>query len=145
MKRSTQSWTAVGVVVFAGVVGSIHVAGAQRGTALAIADATDSDLNNALNDELSVLGNVRVTSQASARYVLHGSVTRLDVVRDGDRNRIDCEVSLLLSERRGGNVRLMLRGRAAGRGARVEQLTDSVLRAAVRGALRPLPEQLARR
>lgn len=140
MTRSAVEWCVAGMVVLAVAQGSIHIAEAQRGPSLAV--EAQGELRDALTRELGALGNVHVTEQRRrARYVVHGNVTQLDVVDDGGRSRIDCEVSLLVADRE-GNVRAMLRGRASGSGVRVAPLTESVLRAAVRGALRPLPNHL---
>lgn len=99
-------------------------------------------LRTALNEELASVSGIRVTRSQRARWVLRGSITRLDVVSEGDHNAIDCEVSLVMAEE--GNVRMMLSGRAAARGAHVDRLTASAVRAAVHGALRPLGETLGR-
>ena len=49
----------------------------------------------------------------------------------------------LVTDRRGGSVRMMLQGSAAAQGGgRVGALRDSALQAAVRGALRPLGRSL---
>ncbi len=61
---------------------------------------------------------------------------------------VRCEVSLVVTEARGGSIRAMLRGRGGARGSGdAARLSNDALRAAVRGALRPLAtqgEQLAR-
>lgn len=131
------------------VLGTLHGASAQSTrTAVVLGEVSaptevESTLRTALREELSNVSGIRVTRSSRARWVLRGSITRLDVVRDGDRNEIECEVSLVMAER--GNVRMMLSGRAAARGAHVERLTESAVRAAVHGALRPLGETLGRR
>jgi len=128
---------------------TIDGAAAQgRATSIAIGETTApgplrSALRDALRDELGGVNGVRVTDARRARYVLRGSVTHIDERRESDR--MECEVSLILADRRGGNIRLILEGRAAARlpqgDAAVARLRPEVLRAAVRGALRPLGER----
>jgi hypothetical protein len=110
---------------------------------VAIGDISSPALRQALSSELVNVGGLRLESQSRARYVVQGSLTRLER-RDIDRGmEVDCEVSLILADARGGAVRLMLSGRAGARGG-----TDGVaveraaVEAAVRGALRPLPRTL---
>ncbi len=56
---------------------------------------------------------------------------------------VDCEVSLILADARGGSVRVMLSGRAGARGgADGDGVERAAVGAAVRGALRPLPRTL---
>ncbi|MEM9069892.1 MAG: hypothetical protein AAGE52_15375 [Myxococcota bacterium] len=132
-----------GALLVGAIMGTIHGVEAQSATAIAIGATSgpeESMMRRALSEELGNLRRLRVTSERRARWVLRGSVTRLDVQQDGDRNQIDCEVSLVVAER--GNVRMMLSGRAAARGAHVDRLRDSAIRAAVRGALRPLEQNL---
>ena len=119
-----------------------------RGTTIAIGETSAplrlrGALRDALRDELGVVDGVEVTNARHARYVLRGSVTRIDTEPQSDR--IECEVSLILADRRGGNIRLILEGRAGARrpqgAAEVARLRPEVVRAAVRGALRPLGQQ----
>lgn len=130
------------------VLGTLHGASAQsEQTPVVLGELSGprevaDTLRTALNEELDAVSGIRVTRSRRARWVLRGSITRLDVVTDGDRNEIECEVSLVMAER--GNVRMMLSGRAAARGANVGRLTESAVRAAVHGALRPLGETLGR-
>ncbi len=130
-------------------LGTLHAARAQTAMPIAIGETSAPGaegaevagaLRRALSEELDAVSGVSVTSSRRARWVLRGSVTRLDVLQDGERNAIECEVSLVVAEH--GSVRLMLQGRAAARGAHVERLRESAIRAAVRGALRPLGETL---
>lgn len=136
-------------LVMGAVMGTLHAARAQGSLPIAIGEtsAPEADvegaLRRALSEELGAVNGVSLTSSRRARWVLRGSVTRLDVQRDGERNAIECEVSLVVAER--GSVRLMLQGRAAARGAHVQRLRESAIRAAVRGALRPLGETLRHR
>jgi len=102
-------------------------------------DAGSAGLRDALSTELSRLGNVRVTRARRARYLVGGSVTRFEHRRVAERVEVHCEVSLVVAERRGGSIRMMLSGRATAAGAgATNDLERSALRAAVRGALRPL-------
>ncbi len=142
--------TILGAALLSGPM--IDAASAQgRSTSIAIGEtsapgALGAELRNALRDELGGVANVRVTNARRARYVLRGSITHIDERRESDR--MECEVSLILADRRGGNIRLILEGRAAARLPQgddaVARLRPEVLRAAVRGALRPLGEQQLR-
>ncbi len=139
----------IAALVMGAVLGTLDAARAQGSTPIAIGETSapeaevEGALRRALSEELGAVRGVSVTSRRRARWVLRGSITRLDVRRDGERNAIECEVNLVVAER--GNVRLMLQGRAAARGAHLERLQESAIRAAVRGALRPLSETLRRR
>lgn len=98
-------------------------------------------LRRALEEELATTSGVELLSARRAQWIVRGSVTRLDRSRD-DRGVtvVRCEVSLLVADRRGGAVRMLLTGRAGARSAdeEVARLESQALRAAVRGAIRPL-------
>ncbi len=136
-------------VLVGALLGTIHGAEAQRGTrrapSIAVGqtsapDVVEHTLRAALNEQLGGFDSMRLTSPSNARFVVRAAVTRLDVQRDGERNEIECEVSVFVEER--GSVRMVLSGRAAARGSHVERLRHSAVRAAVRGALRSLPSNL---
>ena len=115
------------------------------GETAAVADPSLAPaLRSALSDELGELRGVRLTNRERARYVLRGAVTHLERAPVRTGTRISCEVSLVLAERRGGSVRLLLSGRAEAHGGLSDHLEEAVLRAAVRGALRPLGSTLPR-
>ncbi len=99
-------------------------------------------LREALVRELGRLPSLRVASAREARYVVRGSVTRLDRSPVGSEVQVRCEVSLIVADARGGSIRLMLSGRAGARGSDAVTLERAALDAAVRGALRPLPSTL---
>ncbi len=139
----------VGVLLSGSMLGDANAQ--RRGTAIAIGEMSAPGplrgaLRDALRDELGGVDGVQVTNARRARYVLRGSVTRIDA--EPQSERLECEVSLILADRRGGNIRLILEGRAAARlpdaEAEVARLRPEVLRAAVRGALRPLGQQRLR-
>ena len=138
------------VAVVCAVTGSmIGLASAQRArlTSVALGETSAPEpfgpaLRDAMNSELARAPGLRVTQTARARYVIRGSVTRLDERRDRERAQIECEVSIIVADRRSGNVRFILEGRAAASGPRDERTRHSVVRAAVRGALGPLGQQL---
>lgn len=102
-------------------------------------------LRDALSQELDELGGVRLASASAARYVVHGSVTRLERTTVPDGIEVHAEVSLIVSERSRGTVRMMLSGRAGARGGDPLRLEEVAVQAAVRGALRPLPQSLRAR
>ena len=108
------------------------------------ATATQS-LRDALETQLATLGGVRLTPTRNARYVVRGSVTRLERQDLGHSVQVDCEVSLVVADRRGGSIKMMLSGRAGARGAPTgDTVEQAALQAAVRGALRPLSASLPR-
>ncbi|MCB9621014.1 MAG: hypothetical protein H6724_16365 [Sandaracinus sp.] len=144
MRHVGWSAIALGALVWMNLA---HGAEAQRLTPIAIGETAapgevvESQLREALNEELGEVRGVRVAPTPRAQYVLRGSVTRLEVRGDADRRQLECEVSLVVADRRGGAVRMMLSGRAVARGPEVDRLGPQVVRAAVRGALRPLGTQ----
>jgi hypothetical protein len=95
-------------------------------------------LGEALERELRGRDDVQLTGPRRAQLVLRGSVTRLDRRRVGPQLEVRCEVSVIVADARGGSIRAMLRGRAGARGADAARLSENAMRAAVRGALRPL-------
>ncbi|MBW2463543.1 MAG: hypothetical protein JRH11_17970 [Deltaproteobacteria bacterium] len=103
-------------------------------------------LRTALEEELATLGGVRLANESRARYIVTGSFTRLERRRVGTTSlEVDCEVSLILADARGGAVRMMLSGRAGARGGTTGDAVErAAVEAAVRGALRPLPRTLRR-
>ncbi len=104
-----------------------------------LSGARAPELGEALRDTLRRTRDVRLTDRPRAQLVLRGSVQRIERrVVDG-QVQIDCEVSVIVADARGGAIRAMLRGRAGARGGTDEAaLSGNALRAAVRGALRPL-------
>jgi hypothetical protein len=99
-------------------------------------------LRDALVREIGRLPSLRLAETNRARYVVRGSVTRLDRQTSGSEVQVRCEVSLIVSEARGGSIRMMLQGRAGARGDDGDSLERAALEAAVRGALRPLSTSL---
>lgn len=131
------------VPVLAQQAGLTSVAVGETGATVATPGAA-SELHQALADELGLAAGLRLTPAPSARYVVRGSVTRLVQEPADDDVAVRCEVSLLVAEARGGNVRFVLSGRASARGDGRDgnRLARTALRAAVRGALRPLGQTL---
>jgi hypothetical protein len=97
-------------------------------------------LHEAIRRQLKTVSGVREAPRTRARYILEGSVTRLERRRAQGGTEVKCEVSLLLSEKTGGSVRALLDGRAGATGeGPTERLESAALQGAVRGALRRLP------
>ena len=96
--------------------------------------ALEGPLRVALEQALDALPTVDRTGPARAQVVVEGSLVRLERTPQGVR----AEVSLLVSERRGGAVRMLLSGRAEARGGS-DPGTASIT-AAVRSAMRPLAD-----
>jgi hypothetical protein len=110
---------------------------------VAIGDIRSPALRRALEGEIDSVGGLRLSSQERARFVVEGSLTRLERRNIEHGMEVDCEVSLLLADARGGTVRLMLSGRAGARGGMDGDAVErAAVEAAVRGALRPLPRTL---
>ena len=97
-----------------------------------------------LETELQGRDDVRLASSARrARYVLRGSVVHLEQRGVADGIEVRCEISLIVSEARGGAIRALLSGRAGARGVDdPERLARAALEGAVHGALRPLGDRL---
>ena len=117
----------------------------RRVVRVAVQDGAGHGLAEAMRDELGRNPEVRVVAPQSAELVLRGSVTRLRRgVVDGQLE-VRCEVSVVVSDARGGSIRAMLTGRAGARGGEdADRLSRNALLAAVRGALRPLASTGAR-
>ncbi|HEY8428791.1 MAG TPA: hypothetical protein VIL20_10470 [Sandaracinaceae bacterium] len=113
----------------------------ERGAARAFSDA--------LVEALEQQPSIDLAPARRADLVLRGSISRWERRRVAGQLEVRCEVSLIVSEARGGSILAMLHGRGGARGAGdVTRLSSDALRAAVRGALRPLSarsELLARR
>ena len=131
------------VPVLAQHPGFTNVAVCETGATVATPGAARA-LRQALADELGLATGLRLAPVPSARYVVRGSVTRLVQEPADDDVSVRCEVSLLVAEARGGNVRFVLSGRASARGDERDhaRLARAALRAAVHGALQPLNQTL---
>jgi hypothetical protein len=105
--------------------------------------------SQALSEALAAQPAVALTPTRRAQVVLRGSVVRWDRRNVEGGLEVRCEVSLVVADARGGSIRAMLSGRGGARGAGdPARLSANALRAAVRGALRPLATRgpaLARR
>lgn len=101
--------------------------------------ALEGSLRLALEQALDALPTVDRTAPARAQVVVAGSLVRLEHTPQGVR----AEVSLLVSERRGGAVRMLLSGRAEARGG--SDPVPASITAAVRSAMRPLGDPASAR
>lgn len=98
-------------------------------------------LSRALVEALEQQPAIDVASPGRAELVVRGSVSRLEQRAVSGGLEVSCEVSLIVADR-GGSIRAMLRGRGGARGgADADRLSSDAMRAAVRGALRPLATQ----
>jgi hypothetical protein len=131
-------------ITLMGVLGALglHASSASATTTLRVAIGTlsteaagdaalEGPLRSALEQALDALPTVDRTAPARAQVVVQGSLVRLERTPHGVR----AEVSLLVSERRGGAVRMLLTGRAEARGGR--DPVPASITAAVRSAMRP--------
>ncbi len=97
--------------------------------------------SQALEEALEAQPQVDLAPARRAQLVVRGSVVRWDRHAVHDGVEVRCEVSLIVADR-GGSIRAMLRGRGGARGGGdPARLSTNALRAAVRGALRPLSTQ----
>ena len=99
------------------------------------------DVGLLLDRPLELLGE---RARRRAELVLRGSLVRMTRERVAGGLEVRCEISVIVTDG-GGSIRAMLRGRGGARGGGdPAQLSTDALRAAVRGALRPLASQGAR-
>jgi len=118
----------------------LRVAVGQTGSTVGARSA--EALSQTLATELAARADVELATGIRAQIVVGGAVVAFERTSRGDQIEIHCEVSLIVSDARGGAIRAMLRGRGGARGSNPAQLSRDALRAAVRGALRPLASQL---
>lgn len=103
--------------------------------------AAQSDaFSRAIGDALGSHPELEVSSARRADLVVRGSIVRWERRNVGGALEVRCEVSIIVSDA-GGSIRAMLRGRGGARGGSEDRLSEDALRAAVRGALRPLASQ----
>ncbi|MCZ7685422.1 MAG: hypothetical protein M5U28_44260 [Sandaracinaceae bacterium] len=124
--------------------------GAQRGPLrVAIGEVGSSGgpdaaraLTRAIAEALEQQPAIDVAPARRAQLVVRGSISRWEQRAVSGGLEVRCEVSLVVTEARGGSIRAMLRGRGGARGGGdAARLSSDALRAAVRGALRPLATQ----
>jgi hypothetical protein len=115
----------------------LRVAVGQTGSTVGARSA--EALSETLQAELAARTDIELATNVRAQIVVGGAVVSFERTTRGDQIEIHCEVSLIVS---GGAIRAMLRGRGGARGSDATQLSRDALRAAVRGALRPLASQL---
>jgi hypothetical protein len=114
------------------------------GTIGAHAGATSDAVRLELESALEQAGGFHIVPNARADYVIRGAVVRLDDRDIPGGHEVQCEVSLLVSDARGERVRALLTGRAGARGGgAIERVRGAAIRAAMRSAIRPLPNGLA--
>ncbi|MFO0693985.1 MAG: hypothetical protein U0230_10555 [Polyangiales bacterium] len=136
--------------VAAGLLGAGAPALAQpRKTPVALAGseaATAPELTRALEaavlEELAHTDSVRLVPENRAAFRLRASVTSLETRRRGADEHLLCAVSVLVEDRRTGAMRAVLEGRARAEGPLGSVDRESVVRAAVHGALRPIATAL---
>ena len=152
-RRSVMAWLICATLVLGYVWLPVAPAFGQSGRSTPIAVGSTGSavappgmegvLRSALSEEIASLGGVRLEEPAHARFVVQGAVTRLERRDARPGVEVQCEVSLVVSDARGGAVRVMLSGRAGARGTEAGDAVErAALQAAVRGALRPLPRAL---
>lgn len=140
------------MITLLGVLGALglHVSSASATPTLRVAigslsttsagdPALEGPLRVAVEQALDAMPSVDRTGPARAQVVVAGSLVRLERTAQGVR----AEVSLLVSERRGGAVRMLLSGRAEARGG--SDPVPASITAAVRSAMRPLADPVRAR
>lgn len=118
---------------------ALRVVSASPDPALAV------PLRIAVEEALAAIDTVAVDSGDRAGYLLDATVTRLSTAPMGIGHRIDCEVSIVVSDARRHSVRGVLTGRSHVVGDAGTTLERAAIRAAARGALRSLPTAIAAR
>ena len=150
-ERSRHPAARLGLVAALLVVLSPEVASPQRGSTIEVGDvsapapnagpAAIRELRRALEGAALTMGRGR---QSRGALVLAGAVTRLEQERRGGRLRVRCEISVVVSEARGGQVRALLTGRAMTEGglprtaAELDGLERGVVSSAAQSALQRL-------
>lgn len=110
------------------------------------AGATSGSVRLELESALEAAGGFHVVPDAQADYVIRGAVVRLDDRELPGGREVQCEVSLIVSDAHGGRVHALLTGRAGARGdGAIERVRAAAVRAALRSAIRPLPDGLVAR
>lgn len=105
--------------------------------------AAARELSRALAEVIEAQPDVRLAPRGRADLVLRGSIVRMERARVDGEVEVRCEISVVVTDG-GGAIRAMLRGRGGARGdGDPARLSRDALRAAVRGALRPLAAQHA--
>lgn len=99
-------------------------------------------LRTAVEEALAAIDTVDVASDGRPGFLLDATVTRLSTSTLSVGRRIDCEVSIVVSDARRHAVRGVLTGRSHVVGDEGTSLEHVALRAAARGALRSLPTAL---
>lgn len=127
-------------------------ASAQRSVRIAVGEVGSNDgdrasaaaLSRELARAIEQHPDADLAPRRRAQLVLRGSVVRMTRARVGDGIEVRCEVSVIVTNA-DGDIRAMLRGRGGARGGGdPARLSSDALRAAVRGALRPLAVHGAR-
>lgn len=102
------------------------------------ASATESLFREALRDQVGHLAGVEATPPGRADVLVQGSITSIQRSMSGQEARVRCEVSVIVTERKTGSMKMILTGRAEARGPARQELVRDAVEAAVRSALRPL-------
>lgn len=141
MPRATKLAARSCAIVLALVLCGVGAAADAQGRSLRVAvGAVGSEgLSDALTEAIETHPGVDLAPVPRAEVVLRGSIVRWERHRVANQTEVRCEVSVIVADARGGSIRAMLRGRGGARGGgSAERLSHDALRAAVRGALRPL-------
>lgn len=100
-------------------------------------------LRTAVEEALAAIETVAVEPDGRAGFLLDATVTRLSTATMAVGQRIDCEVSIVISDARRHSVRGVLTGRSHVVGDAGTTLERAAIRAAARGALRSLHAAIA--
>lgn len=145
----------VGVATLVGcLVLPVGVKGHARGAPLTVAvaelsgtsRATEEALRTAVTTNLASVRGYRIGPLRDADLVLRGGV-KTHRYGQGDGRGVRCEVSIVLADRRGGRIKMILSGKARAQGGFDDVLASAAVRAAVKGAFAPLlarPRSLVR-
>lgn len=149
---AARSACAVAFALAVWCIGSPAQSSAQRALRIAVGEIGSSDglrahaaaLSRELTRAIEQRPDAALSPRRRAELVLRGSVVHMTQARVAEGLEVRCEVSVIVTDS-SGNIRAMLRGRGGARGSGdPARLSNDALRAAVRGALRPLSTHGAR-
>lgn len=138
-RARTLATAAVAWVVACGVAAAANGASAHRRVRVSL--VSDPAIAGAMREAVAGTPELDLVPAGRAELELRGTVAELTRAQLHDGVEVRARVTVVVADARGGAVRAMLTGRAGARGgADVDRLSESALRAAVRGALRSLSE-----
>lgn len=145
----TSRFVPLAAVLLAAAVASAADAASQPIAAVEVASRVsrrDRDLRTVLRN--GVESQLRTVDWGASRtggpYVLSTSLVRLDTQTSDGVTLVSCTVSMALRDQKKGSLRAIVEGRASSetRPSAAREAEDSAVLAAVRGAVRTLPQAI---